>query len=135
MEGRLQGKRALIYCGGTGIGLACAEAMAREGVSCSSPAAGPRCCAKRPPGSPPSVGGLRARRCNVLDDVQRVTAAARAFMGGIDTIVVSAGAGGRTSVFDTEPAEFQRIMDLRCGRPFSRSVMQAPISSPPARGR
>ena len=32
-------------------------------------------------------------------------------MGGIDTIVVSAGAGGRTSVFDTEPAEFQRIVD------------------------
>ena len=33
------------------------------------------------------------------------------FMGGIDTIVVSAGAGGRTPVFDTEPEEFQRIMD------------------------
>ena len=33
MGNRLAGKRALIYGGGTGIGLACAEAMAREGAA------------------------------------------------------------------------------------------------------
>jgi NAD(P)-dependent dehydrogenase (short-subunit alcohol dehydrogenase family) len=44
-------------------------------------------------------------------DVQRVTEAASAFMGGLDTLVISAGAGGRTPIFDTEPDEFQRIMD------------------------
>ena len=55
--------------------------------------------------------GFEAGDATSVEDVQRVTAAARAFMGGIDTIVVSAGAGGRTSVFDTEPAEFQRIVD------------------------
>src|SRR5262245_36909915 len=32
MGKRLRGKRALIYGGGTGIGLACAEAMAAEGA-------------------------------------------------------------------------------------------------------
>ena len=32
-------------------------------------------------------------------------------MGGLDTIVVSAGAGGRTPIFDTDPDEFQRIID------------------------
>ena len=33
MSNRLAGKKALIYGGGTGIGLACAEAMAREGAA------------------------------------------------------------------------------------------------------
>ena len=32
-------------------------------------------------------------------------------MGGIDTLIISAGAGGRTPIFDTDPDEFQRIMD------------------------
>ena len=32
-SGQLKGKRALIYGGGTGLGLACAEAMAREGAA------------------------------------------------------------------------------------------------------
>jgi NAD(P)-dependent dehydrogenase (short-subunit alcohol dehydrogenase family) len=44
-------------------------------------------------------------------DVQRVTNAAARFMGGIDTILVSAGAGGRTPIFDTPVEEFQRIID------------------------
>ena len=46
-----------------------------------------------------------------IADVQRVTAAAVRFLGGLDTIVVSAGAGGRTAIFDAEPEEFQRIID------------------------
>ncbi|HEX6120303.1 MAG TPA: SDR family NAD(P)-dependent oxidoreductase, partial [Dongiaceae bacterium] len=33
MGNRLAGKKALIYGGGTGIGLACADAMVREGAS------------------------------------------------------------------------------------------------------
>ena len=41
----------------------------------------------------------------------RVTEAAAFFMGGLDTIVVSSGTGGRTPIIDTEPEEFQRIMD------------------------
>ncbi len=32
-------------------------------------------------------------------------------MDGIDTIVVSAGAGGRTPIADADPDEFQRIVD------------------------
>ncbi|WP_162913990.1 SDR family NAD(P)-dependent oxidoreductase [Taklimakanibacter lacteus] len=112
MGGRLMGKRALIYGGGTGIGFAIAEAMAREGANLF----------------------LSGRRANILDeaaarlskigrastasgdatrpeDVVRVTAAADTFLTGIDTLVVSAGAGGRTSIFDADPQEFQRIMD------------------------
>lgn len=51
-------------------------------------------------------------------DVQRVTDAAARFLGGIDTIVVSAGAGGRTPIFDTPVEEFRRIIDHSLLPPF-----------------
>ena len=112
MAGRLQGKRALIYGGATGIGLACAEAMVAEGalVFISSR----RAEVLREATSKLTAhgkAGFEPGDATSVEDVQRVTTAARVFMGGIDTIVVSAGAGGRTSIFDTEPAEFQRIVD------------------------
>jgi len=55
--------------------------------------------------------GYAAGDATVEPDVRRVTAAAVAFMGGLDTIVVSAGAAGRTPVFDTPVEEFKRIID------------------------
>ncbi len=112
MVGRLDGKRALIYGGGTGIGLACAEAMVREGASVFI--SGRRAHVLREAVEKLSgfgKAGFEAGDATAVEDVKRVTAAASKFMGGIDTIVISAGAGGRTSVFDTEPEEFQRIMD------------------------
>ena len=70
MSERLTGKKALVYGGGTGIGLAFADALLRTGAAvCVSS------------------------------------------LGGLDTIVISAGAGGRTAIFDTDPAVFQRIID------------------------
>jgi NAD(P)-dependent dehydrogenase (short-subunit alcohol dehydrogenase family) len=112
MDGRLQGKKALVYGGGTGIGLACAEAMAREGASVfiSSRRADVlhEAAAKL---NEIGRASYEAGDATSVADVKRVTAAAEAFLGGIDTVVVSAGAGGRTSIFDTDPDEFQRIMD------------------------
>jgi NAD(P)-dependent dehydrogenase (short-subunit alcohol dehydrogenase family) len=55
--------------------------------------------------------GFAAGDATKVEDVQRVTAAAVRFLGGLDTLVVSAGAGGRTAIFDADPEEFQRIMD------------------------
>lgn len=112
MAGRLDGKRALIYGGGTGIGLACAEAVAREGASVflSGRRAGVLADAACRIGVHRRTG-FSAGDATVVADVQRVTAAARGFLGGLDTIIVSAGAGGRTSIFDADPDEFQRIMD------------------------
>ena len=46
---------------------------------------------------------------------------AAAFLGGMDTIVVSAGAGGVTPILSTEPEEFQRIIDNNL-RPFFLAV-------------
>jgi NAD(P)-dependent dehydrogenase (short-subunit alcohol dehydrogenase family) len=112
MKQRLRGKRALIYGGGTGIGFACAEAMASEGAAVflsSRRAEVLEAAAGRI--SRHQRAGWAAGDATSATDVQRVTAAASRFLGGIDTIVVSAGAGGRTPIFDTDPDEFQRIMD------------------------
>ena len=62
--------------------------------------------------------GFAAGDAIIAADVQRVTDAAAQFMGGIDTILVSAGAGGRTPIFDTPVEEFQRIIDHSLLPPF-----------------
>lgn len=108
--GRLNGKRALIYGGGTGIGLAMAEAMAGEGAGVFL--SGRRCSVLEEASARMSgKAGFEPGDATQVEDVKRVTAAADRFLGGIDTIVISAGAGGRTPIFDTEPDEFQRIID------------------------
>lgn len=109
MPSRLDGKRALVYGGGQGIGLACAEALAGEGARLflsSRRADVLREAAKRIEGA-----GFAAGDATSAEDVQRVTRAAETHLGGVDTIVVSAGAAGRTPIFDTDPDEFQRIID------------------------
>ena len=112
MTGRLEGKRALIYGGGTGIGFACATAMAREGASVFlSSRRGAVLVDAVAKLAGVTKASFESGDATSAEDVQRVTAAADRFMGGINTVVVSAGAGGRTPVFDTDPAEFQRIMD------------------------
>jgi NAD(P)-dependent dehydrogenase (short-subunit alcohol dehydrogenase family) len=113
MAGRLANKRALVYGGGTGIGFACAQAMAEEGAAVFL--SGRRQGVLRDSVAKLTAQGFKAGQAagdaTKVEDVQRVTADAVRFLGGLDTLVVSAGAGGRTSVFDTEPEEFQRIMD------------------------
>jgi len=112
MTDRVKGKKCLIYGGGTGIGLAIATALANEGAVTFL--SGRRAeVLKQSAAQIAEIGkaGWAAGDATVVEDVQRVTAAAVAFLGGIDTLVISAGAGGRTPIFDTDPAEFQRIMD------------------------
>ena len=119
MGTRLAGKRALIYGGGTGIGLACAEAMVREGASVFI--SGRRDQVLRDAVQRLKTHGkadCAAGDATIAANVQRVTEAAAGFMGGIDTILVSAGAGGRTPIFDAPVEEFQRIIDHSLLPPF-----------------
>jgi NAD(P)-dependent dehydrogenase (short-subunit alcohol dehydrogenase family) len=112
MGERLRGKRVLIYGGGTGIGLGCARAMMQEGASIFL--SGRRAEVLQEAVTQLSNlgrAGFEAGDAISVNDVQRVTAKAALFLGGIDTIVVSAGAGGVTPIFSTDPDEFQRIID------------------------
>lgn len=125
MGDRVKGKKCLIYGGGSGIGLACAEALAKEGAAIFI--AGRREAVLQAAevhlakiGTVAHVAG----DATSVGDVQRITASAADFMGGLDTIVISAGAGGRTSIFDTEPEEFQRIIDCNL-RPVFLAVRYA----------
>jgi NAD(P)-dependent dehydrogenase (short-subunit alcohol dehydrogenase family) len=109
---RLKNKKALVYGGGSGIGLACAEAMVREGASVFISSRREKVLSE----AVKSLGvlgraGYEAGDATSVDDVRRVTASAVGFLGGLDTLLVSSGAGGRTPIFDTDPDEFQRIMD------------------------
>jgi NAD(P)-dependent dehydrogenase (short-subunit alcohol dehydrogenase family) len=110
MGDRVKGKKCLVYGGGTGIGLACAEALAGEGAAVFI--SGRREGVLKAAAAKLGKAGYAAGDATSVADVQRITASAAEFMGGLDTIVISAGAGGRTSIFDAEPDEFQRIIDI-----------------------
>src|SRR6185436_8549707 len=92
MPRRLEGKRALVFGGGSGLGLACAEAMLDEGAKVfitgrradKLSAAAQRLSAR---GTIAQAPGDATREA----DVQRVVAAAAQAMGGLDTLVVSSG--------------------------------------------
>ncbi len=116
---RLEGKKALVYGGGTGIGFACAEAMIREGAAVFL-SSRRESVLHEAHGKLQGLGrvGYAPGDATLAEDVQRVTAIAADFMGGIDTIVVSAGAGGRTPIFDTPVEEFKRITDHSLLPPF-----------------
>lgn len=112
MSARLAGKRVLIYGGGSGIGLACARAMATAGAAVflsgrrvDTLAAASQTVAAGAP------AGFAAGDATQEQDVMAVTSAARQALGGLDTIVISSGAGGITPIFTTTCAEFQRICD------------------------
>jgi NAD(P)-dependent dehydrogenase (short-subunit alcohol dehydrogenase family) len=112
MTGRLVGKRALVYGGGTGIGFACAQAMVREGATIFISSRREEVLRKAVAQlSPNGCAGYCAGDATIAADVERVTAAAASFLGGIDTIVISSGAGGRTPAVEASPDEFQRIID------------------------
>jgi len=125
MQRRLLGKRALVYGGGTGIGFACAEAFAREGASVFVSSRREEVLRKAVDRlTAHGRAGHAAGDATAAADVERVTAAAAAFLGGIDTIVVSAGAGGKTPIFTTTVEEFQRIVDHNL-RPLFLAVRTA----------
>lgn len=127
MADRLQGKRALIYGGGTGIGYACAEAMAREGAAVFISSRREEVLRRAVDSlSVHGPAGYSAGDATIPSDVDRITATADAFLNGIDTILVSSGTSGKTPTTSTSPEEFQRIIDhnllpvflaVRCGVP------------------
>lgn len=109
---RLKSKKAIVFGGGTGIGFACAEAMLNEGAAVFL--SGRReAVVKAAAGKLQRNGkaGYAAGDAASKTDVAHVVEAAADFMGGVDTIVISAGTSGRTSILDADPDDYQRIVD------------------------
>jgi NAD(P)-dependent dehydrogenase (short-subunit alcohol dehydrogenase family) len=118
MTGRLDGKRVLIYGGGTGLGLACAHAMIEAGARIFI--TGRR--VEKLEAASDQLGrhhvGLSAGDFTRESDVAHITHAASAFLGGIDTLVVSSGRSTIGTVLGTSPAEFQDLMATNLLGPF-----------------
>jgi len=110
MGSRLKRKRCLVYGGGTGLGLACARAMAGEGaaVFLSGRREAKLVEAAAALGAPSNYA---AGDATDETDVARITAAAAKAMGGLDTLLVSTGISGVTRVGDAKLAEVKRILD------------------------
>nr|SBP00585.1 2-keto-3-deoxy-L-fuconate dehydrogenase [Nonomuraea gerenzanensis] len=88
--------------GGSGIGLATAQALAGRGMTVA-------CLDLNPPGEP--FVGIKA---DVADDAQVRAAVAEAAerMGGIDVLVNNAGIGAQGTIEDNPDSEWHRVFDV-----------------------
>jgi NAD(P)-dependent dehydrogenase (short-subunit alcohol dehydrogenase family) len=123
----LAGKRALIYGGATGIGYASARAMLENGAKVFI--TGRRKERLKQAGKALSeygAVGFAAGDFTREVDVARVTEAALAFLGGMDTLVVSAGRSGIGSILDCSLAQFQEILTVNLAGPFLAARAAAP---------
>ena len=127
MSGRLEGKRALVYGGGSGLGYACAAAMAAEGAAVFLSGRRREPLAKAA-GTLSATGkaGYEPGDATLEADVQRVTQAAVQFLGGLDTMVISAGTSGITPILSATLQEFRAICDANLTSTFLACRYGAP---------
>jgi NAD(P)-dependent dehydrogenase (short-subunit alcohol dehydrogenase family) len=117
----------LIYGGGTGLGYSCAECMAREGAIVF--VAGRREDRLRQAVAKLSeIGraGYAAGDATTEADVRRITGDAVAFMGGLDTLVNSAGTSGVGSILEETLIGFKQVADANLLSTFLSSRHAAP---------
>ena len=109
--GLLDGKRALVTGGTTGLGLAIAERFRREGahvvITGRDHELGRR--AERALG--PSVRFVAADAADP-DAVASSVSAAAGHLGGLDVLVNNAGVGLQARLVDTPLADYDRVMDV-----------------------
>ncbi|GAA2093576.1 SDR family oxidoreductase [Kitasatospora saccharophila] len=100
----LQGLRAVVTGGASGIGLATARLLAERGAEVAV--------LDLDPGElPPPLRGFTA---DVADDdsVRTAVAAAAEALGGIDLLVNNAGIGAAGTVADNDDAQWHRVLDV-----------------------
>ena len=102
-------QRTLIVGGGTGIGFGCAKALAKRpgmGIFLTGRRDEPlrTACSQLP-----YAGWATGDATNEPDVIQNIEMAV-AFLGGLDTVIIAAGASGVTPVDTTETADFTRLL-------------------------
>jgi NAD(P)-dependent dehydrogenase (short-subunit alcohol dehydrogenase family) len=101
--------RALVVGGGTGLGLGAAQALARRGFSTFLTGRRADVLQRAAAG----IGaGFLAGDASEAATAQRVTDAAVAAMGGLDTLVVSAGVSAIGSIATASEADFLRVLHV-----------------------
>jgi 2-keto-3-deoxy-L-fuconate dehydrogenase len=105
--GELNGLRALVTGGASGIGLAIATTFAAEGAAVAILDRA----ADRPKALPDEIGYYQA---DVADDtaVRAAVGAAVEWLNGLDILVNNAGVGAQGSVEDASDAEWHRVLDV-----------------------
>jgi NAD(P)-dependent dehydrogenase (short-subunit alcohol dehydrogenase family) len=95
---------AVVTGAGSGIGLATAAALQREGARVAALDLRP----------PPAAAGLEPLVCDVTDDasVRAAVAAAVERFGRLDVLINNAGIGAQGAVDENDVAEWQRVFDV-----------------------
>ncbi len=123
----LAGKRALIYGGGTGIGYGCAHAFLENGAAVFI-SGRRRDKLEEAKGKLSTSGKVAFQEGDAAAeaDVDRVTRMAAEFMGGIDTLIVSAGKAHIGSILTCTPADFDDVQRTNLRAPFLAARAAAP---------
>jgi len=127
MSKMLAGKRALIYGGGTGIGYGCAHTFLENGASVFI-SGRRRDKLEEAKGKLSAAGkvGFQEGDAAAEEDVERVTRKAAEFLGGIDTLIVSAGRSHIGSILTCKPADFDDVQRTNLRAPFLAARAAAP---------
>ncbi len=118
MQGGLEGKSILVTGGGTGIGHACAAALAADGAQvmiCGRTETSLVDSAARARDKSGFGGNVQHRVCDVTDEdsVRETIEATASMTGNLDGLVANAGGGGMIAPFHMqEKDEFLRVLQL-----------------------
>ncbi len=113
----LQGKAALVTGGGSGIGLACARHLLRDGAIVTIAGRSEdklRAAANELAADASSVGAVRWVTCDVTDEgaVEAAVAHAAAPLGALHIAVANAGGGAGGPIFTTSVEAWRYVVDV-----------------------